>query len=225
MKGCADMKKIQNIELALLTGMLITIILSGFCSFNENYNEITNNVFRLHILANSDSDEDQALKLKVRDAILKETSYLFDGSMSKEETINTVEQHMNEINQIAEKTIAENGYSYSVKCEITEMYFDKKIYKDITMPKGNYSALRITIGKAEGHNWWCVMFPPLCLPAVTNTEEILEEYGDILTKEEVDMLQNPENYEVRFYFVDLVSKLTDGKEKDTENAEIAVQEK
>lgn len=69
------------------------------------------------------------------------------------------------------------------------------------------------------------MFPPLCLPAVTNTEEILEEYGDILTKEEVDMLQNPENYEVRFYFVDLVSKLTDDNGKNTENAEIAVQKK
>ncbi len=225
MKGCADMKKIQNIELALLTGMLITIILSGFCSFDENYNEITDNVFRLHILANSDSNEDQELKLKVRDAVLKNTSYLFDESMSKEETINTVEQHMNELNQIAKKTIAENGYSYSVKCEITEMYFDKKIYEDITMPQGNYSALRITIGEAKGHNWWCVMFPPLCLPAVTNTEEILEEYGDILTKEEVDMLQNPENYEVRFYFVDLVSKLTDDNGKNTENAEIAVQKK
>jgi len=203
-KGSIDMNKLET---SLLIGMIAAIIFTGFFSFAEDYEDITDNVFRLHILANSDSKEDQALKLKVRDEILKNTAYMFDNSKSKEQTVSDVQEHLDEITEIAKSVVRANGYDYDVKCEITDMYFDNRTYDKITMPEGNYTALRITIGKAAGHNWWCVMFPPLCLPAVTNIDEMVEECDGILTEEEFDMLQNPENYKAKFYVVEIFNKI------------------
>lgn len=203
------MKKInaKQAELAVLLGMAAAVFCAGFCSFADNYNNITDTVFRVHILANSDSDEDQLLKLKVRDAVLEENSCLFEKSKSAEEAAEIAEKNIDRIKRTAERVIAENGKDYSVNCQIAEMHFDNRVYDNITMPAGDYTALRITIGDAKGKNWWCVMFPPLCLPAVTNAEEALEEYGDVLTAEEIDMLSNPENYECKFYILELIDKI------------------
>ena len=197
----------KQAELALLLGMAISVFCAGFCGFAEDYDNITDTVFRLHILANSDSEADQALKLKVRDAVLEKSAYLFENNASAEESARAAEEHLDEIRQTAEQVISENGSDYSVNCEVTEMYFDNRVYGTVTMPAGEYTALRITIGEAQGKNWWCVMFPPLCLPAVTNIDEALEECGDIFTAEEIDMLKNPENYECKFYIVELFNKL------------------
>lgn len=197
----------KNAELALLIGMAVTIFCAGFLGFEENYNDITETVFRLHILANSDSEEDQQLKLKVRDAVLEETSCIFEDSSTAEESAKAAEGCLEEIKGIAERVVRENGYSYNVACEVTDMDFDDRVYDTITMPAGHYKALRITIGDAKGKNWWCVMFPPLCLPAVTNIDEALEDCGGVFTAEELDMLQNPENYECRFYVLELVEKV------------------
>lgn len=197
----------KQAELALLLGMAAAVFCAGFCGFAEDYSDITDTVFRLHILANSDSEADQQLKLKVRDAVLENCSYIFEDTGSAEEAAAAAEKHMEEIQSIAEQVISENGADYPVRCRITEMEFDKRIYDSITMPAGNYLALRITIGNAEGKNWWCVMFPPLCLPAVTNTDEFLEELDGVFTEEELDMLRNPENYECRFYFLELYEKI------------------
>lgn len=198
--------KSKQAELSLIIGMAIAVFCAGFCNFAREYDGITETVFRLHILANSDSPEDQSLKLKVRDAVLAETSDIFQGNRSASEAAAAAESSLGDIQKIAERTIRENGYDYSVNCEVTEMLFDSRIYDSLTMPAGNYSALRITIGEAEGKNWWCVMFPPLCLPAVTNIDEALEEYEGVFTEEELDMLRNPENYECRFYFLELLHK-------------------
>ncbi len=197
----------KNAELALLVGMAVTVFCAGFGSFEESYNDITATVFRLHILANSDSEDDQQLKLKVRDAVLAETSCIFEDCGSADESAEAAEKYLVEIKDIAERTIEANGYDYPVKCEVTDMDFDDRVYGTITMPAGHYKTLRITIGEAKGKNWWCVMFPPLCLPAVTNIDEALEDCGGIFTAEELDMLQNPENYECRFYILELIEKL------------------
>ncbi len=199
----------KQAELALLLGMAISVFCAGFCGFAADYRDITDTVFRLHILANSDSEADQSLKLKVRDAVLEKSAYLFENNASAEESARAAEEHLDEIRQTAEQVIAENGADYSVKCEVTEMYFDNRVYGTVTMPAGEYTALRITIGEAQGKNWWCVMFPPLCLPAVTNIDEALEECGDVFTAEEIDMLKNPENYECKLYIVELFNKLKD----------------
>lgn len=198
---------VKTAELALLAGMAVSVFCAGFTDFSESYRDITGTVFRLHILANSDSDADQSLKLKVRDAVLSETAYIFQGSASAEEAAAAAESRLGEIKSTAERVIRENGYDYAVKCEITDMDFDTRVYDSITMPAGHYKALRITIGDAAGKNWWCVMFPPLCLPAVTDIDEALADCGGVFTAEELDMLQNPENYECRFYILELLQKL------------------
>ena len=212
-KGIIMRSKSKQIELALLLGMAAAVFCAGFCRFAEDHKNITDTVFRLHILANSDSETDQQLKLKVRDAVLENCSYIFENAESAEEAADAASGHMEEIRHIAEQVISENGSDYPVRCEVTEMEFDKRIYDkadvSFTMPAGKYLALRITIGEAAGKNWWCVMFPPLCLPAVTSTEEFLEECDGIFTEEELDMLQDPENYECKFYFLELYKKIRD----------------
>lgn len=198
---------VKTAELSLLLGMAVSVFCAGFCGFSESYGDITDTVFRLHILANSDSEADQSLKLKVRDAVLEETAYIFEGKSSAEESAEAAESRLDEIKSTAERVIRENGYDYGVECEVTDMDFDTRVYDSITMPAGHYKALRITIGEAKGKNWWCVMFPPLCLPAVTNIDEALADCDGVFTAEELDMLQNPENYECRFYFLELIEKL------------------
>ena len=173
----------------------------------NDYNEITENVFRLHILANSDSEEDQALKLKVRDEILSRTSYIFEGAGSALNAAEAAEINIGEIEAAARETVLSSGYDYDVRCEVTDMYFTKRVYDNITMPEGYYKALRVNIGEAEGKNWWCVMFPPLCLPAVTNIDDVLADYNGVFTEEEIEMLQSPDKYEVKFYFVELYYKI------------------
>lgn len=194
----------KKFELAMLIGMVVAVFSAGFCGFAEEYVGITDTVFRLHILANSDSEEDQQLKLKVRDAVLEECSYIFENCSNAEESAEAAEKNIDFIKATAEKVIAENGKKYDVECEVTEMYFDKRVYDSITMPSGEYTALRVTIGEAEGKNWWCVMFPPLCIPVATGE---IEDYDDVFTAEEIEMLNNPEKYECKFYILELIDKM------------------
>ena len=198
-------------QAAILIGMLVSVFAQGVCAYAEDKNEISEDIFRLHVLANSDSDEDQGLKLKVRDAVLAYGADVFESNCSANEAAKKAEEHVDEFKMIAEKTIKDNGYDYSVNCEVVNMYFDTRIYGSVTMPQGDYEAMRITIGEAEGKNWWCVMFPPLCLPAVTNVDDVLENAKNdgVLTEEEIEIMRNPENYEVKFYCVELFQKLSD----------------
>ena len=208
----------KKIELAMLIGMIISVFSAGFCGFAEGYDGITDKLFRLHILANSDSEADQSLKLKVRDAVLENCSYLFENCENAEQSAAAANENMDEIQMVAEQTLSENGSDYSVNCEVTEMYFDERVYGAATVPAGEYSALRITIGEAKGKNWWCVMFPPLCIPVATETAEELSEYSDVFTVEEIEMLSNPENYECKFYIAELIEKLKQHfDKKHTEN--------
>ena len=192
----------KKIDIALLIGIILAIVLSNLKVFAQNYDNLKTDVVRLHILANSDSDEDQALKLKVRDKILETGKELFDGSKSVEETERIIKEEMPEFKKTAEQVIADNGYDYSVNCELVNMYFDERIYDEFTLPAGNYDAFRITIGKAEGHNWWCVMYPPLCLPAAMDEKE----FKECFTPEEIDMIKNPKKYKVKFKIVELYEK-------------------
>ena len=189
-------------ELAMLLGMAFSVFCAGFCGFAEDYRDITQTVFRLHILANSDSEEDQSLKLKVRDAVLEENSDIFEDCKSAEEAAAAAREHIDEIKSSAEKVLAENGAGYGAECGIAKMRFDDRVYGDMTMPAGEYLALRVTVGDAEGKNWWCVMFPPLCLPAVSG-----EAAEEVFSPEELDILEDRESYECRFYFLELLEKL------------------
>ncbi|MDE6781128.1 MAG: stage II sporulation protein R [Ruminococcus sp.] len=185
-------------NIILIGGLILAIIISNLGTFVNDgmaLDGLRESVLRLHILAESDSDYDQNLKLKVRDAILE--SGILDGAESLSQAENTVRERLPEIVGIAEDTLRKNGCSLSVSAEVAEMDFDERVYGNITMPAGNYKALRIKIGTAQGHNWWCVMYPPLCLPAACEVEENPEVFA-FFSEKELDIIENPKKYKVRF---------------------------
>lgn len=187
------MKKINS---ALIIGFVMTVIFSGIISFNEDYSHLQENVLRLHIIANSDSDDDQKLKLQIRDEILAHSDEFFPNCEDIQQAEQNISDKLDNIKNIAQQVIDEKGFDYTADAEIVDMHFDSKVYDEITMPEGDYTALRITLGKAEGHNWWCVMYPPLCV-------QVDGVVGDYFTEGEQDILYNPEKYEIRFKCVEI----------------------
>lgn len=150
----------KRLSIALCLGMLIAIsVLSTVRTTEET---LANGVVRLHIRANSDSKEDQALKLKVRDRILKEAGHLFEDTTSTSEALKEASENLSYIKAIAEDEIRRNGYDYPVNIRLGKSDFPMKVYNDLSLPAGTYEALVVEIGSGEGQNWWCVMFPPLC---------------------------------------------------------------
>ncbi|MGN0653997.1 MAG: stage II sporulation protein R [Oscillospiraceae bacterium] len=200
----------KRLTFAMLTGLIITLSLSfaRLSAFERNLDDLQNDVLRLHIIANSDSDTDQQLKLKVRDRVLKECSYIFENTDTLEKAVEKARENLDLIRDTARKEIIENGFLYDVSCEVTQMDFDKKVYEEFTMPKGFYNALRIKIGKAEGKNWWCVMYPPLCVPAAAD-----EDLSLYLSDEEIDIIKNPQKYEVKFKCVEIYEKIKEKLEE------------
>lgn len=190
----------MNMKL-LLKSVCIALVLTvafSLVPFEAECVNISEDVFRLHIIANSDSDEDQALKLKIRDAILNQTDNLYKGAGSKAQAMALTEETIPQIEAIARKVVAENGYSYAINAEITNMYFDTRYYDDITMPSGQYDALRITVGSGSGKNWWCVMYPSLCVGAATNYDALKEN----VTDSQYDIMNSGSKYEFKFKLVE-----------------------
>ena len=159
--------------------------------------DIRQEVFRLHIMANSDSEEDQRLKLLVRDALLDYTADLFRTCRSKQESMQAAKAHIEELQSYAEKIVRQSGYAYPVQVSVVNMPFTTRVYEDITLPAGRYDALRVVIGSGQGHNWWCVLYPALCLPSVQ--KEALSEA--VSTGEEAIMTEQ-EPYAVKFLLVE-----------------------
>ena len=205
------MKKIKNLLIIILL-LFIYCIICAFSYVNAVSTDIQNSVFRLHVIANSDSDEDQNLKYIVRDKVLEYISSISNSSMTKDEVIALASENINEIQKIAENTIYENGYNYSVKLNIGNFSFPTKKYGDITFPAGFYDALKIEIGEAKGHNWWCVMFPPLCFVDVTSgvvPEESKQTIRDNLSEEEYKLLsENSGNMNFKFKMVEMFQDIS-----------------
>lgn len=195
-------KQVHFIEFAVIFGMLLALFVcfSGLASESES---ISDQVLRLHILANSDSEEDQALKLKVRDTILQEYDFGKADNLSEAEAF--VTDHLDEITNTAQQVVYQEGYDYPVHAELVNMFFDTREYEDFTMPAGRYDALRITIGTAQGHNWWCVLYPPLCVPAAEPEQEL----KDTLTEQQCELVEDSPKYDVRFAVLDIWENLKD----------------
>lgn len=196
----------NRLEIALVIGIISTILLSNFtafANFTESYDDLCASVVRLHILANSDSDADQALKLAVRDEILREGGAYFDDTLSMAEAEKNIAEHLDFFQSTAQAVVTKAGYDYPVKCEMVNMYFDERKYESFSFPAGDYEALRITIGEAAGHNWWCVMYPPLCLPAAMD----VEDYGEIFTKPEIEMMKSPQKFKIKFKLLEIFEQL------------------
>lgn len=165
---------------------------------------LASQVIRLHILANSDSEEDQALKLEVRDRVLETTSALLAGETEPQAAAVLLNQHLDDIAQTAAQEISAQGHDDQVEVRLEQTWFPTRQYQGISLPAGNYLALRVLIGAAEGHNWWCVVFPNLCLPAVS--ERALET--STLTPGQISLLQEEEtSYVFRFKALELWQSL------------------
>ncbi len=148
---------------ALIFGLLLALVISMAAGFDNRCEAVRENVLRLHILANSDSEEDQALKLRVRDAILRETAESFAQSGSREETGRLARALLPKIEETARATLEAAGCTDAVRAGLVHMYFDTREYDGTILPAGYYDAVRIELGRAEGRNWWCVLFPQLCI--------------------------------------------------------------
>lgn len=187
--------------------LFIFIIICADSYVSAVSSDISSSVFRLHVIANSDSDEDQNLKYIVRDRILDYMNSLVDTNISsKEETMKIVSENLENFKSIAQDTVYENGYDYEVNVEIGNFTFPTKTYGDIALPAGYYDALRVTIGSAEGKNWWCVMFPPLCFVDVSSgvvPEDSKETLEESLSDEEYELISGSSTeFEVKFKFVE-----------------------
>ena len=160
-------------EWFVLIACIFCIACSALFSFGEECSFIRENTLRLHILAKSDSPADQALKLKIRDAVLSCSGELFSGCDTRQKMISAAQEQLPKIQQVAEQTALHNGYELPVTVSVTDMFFETRRYDHVILPAGTYTAVRIELGAAAGKNWWCVLYPPLCVSAAQTgfTEE------------------------------------------------------
>jgi len=205
MKKVLNLLKNSKVKMVIiLTVLLFAYTTVCAISYAQNIStDIANSVFRLHVIANSDSDEDQSLKYKVRDNLLNYMNKICKDCSSKDEAISLVEKNKENFKEIAMQTIKDEGYSYNVNINIGNFEFPTKNYGDISLPAGFYDALRVEIGEAKGQNWWCVMFPPLCFVDISSgvvPEESKELMQENLTEEEFALVSDDSNNEIKFKF-------------------------
>lgn len=189
--------KIKTIEIAVIVAFVITVI--STVSFENTCQGVREKVLRLHVVANSDSVCDQSLKYTVRDEILKDGESIFSGSDTAFKAEEKIRDSLSFLRESAENTVRKEGYDYKVSVNIGRMYFPTRKYESVTLPAGYYRAVKVIIGEGRGKNWWCVMFPPMCLPAAKEKNPALD---DILSEKENGIVCSAERYEVRFWIVE-----------------------
>ena len=198
-------RKLRRWELALLLGVAVAALAGVWLDGQQS--ALSDQVIRLHVIAHSDSPEDQALKLQVRDRILAESGELLSGGATLEQARAALQDSLAELAGIGAEAVGEAGYSYPVTASLVHDYwFPTKTYTDFALPAGAYTALRIEIGAGGGQNWWCVVFPPLCLGSVSETtQETALEAG--LTENQVSLMTGEdEGYVVKFKAVELLEQ-------------------
>ncbi len=192
-------RTLRIVELALLLGTAV-FLLTGAWALNTQ-RDLADRVVRLHVLANSDSEEDQALKLLVRDAVLERATALLEQTESRAEAEALLRESLPELETIAEETVRANGYSYAVTAELEDTSFPTKEYDGFSLPAGEYLALRILIGEGAGQNWWCVVFPPLCTAASADVPETALAAG--FTEDQVGLMTEEDSgYVLKFKAVE-----------------------
>ena len=205
MKKILNLFKNSKVKMIIILSFLL-FIYTSICAISYAQNvstDIANSVFRLHVIANSDSKEDQDLKYIVRDNLLNYMNEICVNCTNKQEAINLVIENKDKFYQIAKDTIKEQGYSYDVNINIGNFQFPTKNYGDISLPAGYYDALRVEIGEAKGQNWWCVMFPPLCFVDITSgvvPEESKEQMENNLSEEEFALISEKSDTKIQFKF-------------------------
>lgn len=196
------MKKIHLIEISIALALVLSVIFS-IVGFGFQCADIRKDVVRLHILANSDSENDQAVKLLVRDAVLNCGEEIFSGTVNAQNAELIINEEKDQIVAIVNRILEENGFDYKSQISVTEEYFSTRSYENFTLPAGNYKAVKIVLGKGEGHNWWCVMFPPLCLPAASKNTELDVVFGETGAK----IVSDSSKYEIKFKIIEILEKI------------------
>ena len=180
--------------------MSIVLIAGVFQPIIDISEGITQKVMRLHILANSDSTEDQNLKLGVKNYILENTKDLFSGK-TLEENIKIAKENTKYLQSLASQYIAEEGYDYDVNVSVVKEFFETRVYDDFTLPAGEYNSLKIEIGEGKGHNWWCIIFPSVCLSACS------ESIDDYLTDDEMKLVKS--GYTPKFKVIEIYEEVAE----------------
>ena len=200
------MKKIRMIEISVALGLVLTLLFS-VVSFGMTCNSIRSEVVRLHILANSDSDIDQNVKLIVRDKLLQSGNELFSGNMAVETAYGILSDNKDAVEAYINNILIEEGFNYTSDVNLVKEYYPTRSYENFTLPAGEYLSLKIILGNGEGHNWWCVMFPPLCLPAASQNTDINAVFND----ECVEIIKYSDKYEIRFKIVEIFERIRSWK--------------
>ena len=193
------------LDIIMAAGIFAAIIFGAFTDFSQQCEAVQHSVLRLHIPANSDSVEDQAIKLKLRDMLLEQYGAQLSNCPSLEAAHSKVKALLPEIDAAADRFLIENGANYSADAQLVTMYFTTRQYGNVTLPAGRYDALRITLGSGEGHNWWCVMYPALCLSAIG--DELPTELCDENTSIYPFLSDEPTNVEIRFALFEFLKNL------------------
>lgn len=196
------MTRFSKITRAVAGGLVLSLCLS-FCGFTGECDQIRDRVLRLHILANSDSTEDQQLKLKVRDTVVKTAADIFDPAANVDDAIKIAEEKLPQIEAAAQQRVYDEGYHYEVHARLLKMYFNTRKYDTVTLPAGLYNALRITIGSGKGKNWWCVVFPPICVAAASDAAEM----KDVLNPDQENIVTDSSKYVIRFKIVEIFEEI------------------
>lgn len=196
----------MKILTALCASVLIAYVIFSVAPVNGE-ETIYSDMIRLHVLADSDDEDEQALKLKVRDAVLEKVTELTEGVTDTDEALRIVEENLEEISQIGQEEVENNGYDHSVTAEIGREEYPEREYDGFKLPAGEYYSLRVKIGQAEGQNWWCVLFPPLCTAAAEERNEVFIATG--FTGEQYRTVTETENvkYKIKFKILEVLEEI------------------
>lgn len=195
----------RGLKLFALLIFLLTlyIIINAYCYVNAVSYDLQQSVFRLHVIANSDSEDDQNLKYIVRDNLIEYMNTICKNCESKDETIEVVSSHIDDFKNVANKTVKDNGFSYTADVELGNFEFPTKNYADISFPAGYYDALKVKLGNSQGQNWWCVLYPSLCFVDITSgivPDDSKENLKSCLNNEEYKIISDTSSSSINFKF-------------------------
>lgn len=192
----------KDIALSICCALIFSLFFS-LAGFDMGCEDLRKNILRLHILANSDSKEDQGMKLEIRDCLLSASNGIFDNIESKEDAKVVANQNLDKFKKIAENVVKSHGKDYNVDIKIEKAYFDTRRYENFTLPAGEYDALRVLVGEAKGKNWWCIMFPAMCIPAASDNKTL----DQVTNKDTKPFTTKGNRYVIKFKAVEIYQKL------------------
>jgi stage II sporulation protein R len=200
----------RRFTVLLLCSAILLAVFFTVTADSREYSGIYGNTLRFHVLANSDSEEDQKLKLAVKDAVILHISEEMNQCKTKAEAEKFIVENKTEIEDVAKAVITAHGAEHTVNLTLTREYYPRRTYGDVTLPAGEYSSVRILLGEAEGQNWWCVLFPQVCTDTATPAEERLSQAG--FTSAQIRLLTGEEKptYKIKFKIVELLSSFVNG---------------